>query len=68
MSNITIEIPQKILQRGAPRRLLVVDPKEFERELRRRWELDDVRESTRVARREWKQGKVKLIRDLKELM
>ena len=67
MPNITIEIPPKILQRGASRRLLVVDPKEFEQELRQRWELDDVRESTRVAHREWKQGKAKLVQDLKEL-
>lgn len=68
MTTITIEIPKKVLQNGGARRLLVVDPKEFERELRRRWEVDDAKEASRIARQEWKYGKARLVKDLKVLM
>ncbi|MDP3772514.1 MAG: hypothetical protein Q8Q94_04060 [bacterium] len=44
MSTITIKIPKKILERSATRRL-IIDPKEFEKELWRRWEMGDAREA-----------------------
>jgi hypothetical protein len=84
MPTITIEIPKKILERGGSsrRRLTVVDPEEFEKEMRRRWELEDATarsggaddqggdaiEASRAARREWKEGKTRQIKSLKELM
>ncbi len=68
MPTITIEIPQKVLARGVTRRLIVVDPKEFEKELWTRWELEDAKEASRAARREWKEGKTRQIAHLKELM
>ena len=62
-------IPKKILSgRHGDRQLVVVDPKEFEKELRRRWEEKDALHASRAARREWKQGKTRQIKDLKELM
>ena len=69
MATITIEIPRKILERGgSSRRLVVVDPKQFEKELRRRWETKDAIDASRSARREWREGKTRQIRSLKELM
>jgi hypothetical protein len=69
MPTITIEIPKKILERrGSSRRLIVVDPKEFEKEMRRRWETGDALEASRAARREWKKGMTRQIASLKELM
>ncbi|MEK7532409.1 MAG: hypothetical protein AAB579_02295 [Patescibacteria group bacterium] len=69
MPTITIEIPKKILERGgSSRRLVVVDPKEFEKEMRRQWEEKDALEASRAARREWKEGKTRQIRSLRELM
>lgn len=56
MATITIEIPKKILERGgSARRLLVVNPKEFEKEMWRRWEIRDVKKTSRAARREWEE-------------
>ena len=69
MPTITIEIPKKILERGgSSRRLVVVDPKEFEKEIRRKWEENDTREAIRIARQEQKSGKLRVVKDLKELM
>mgnify|MGYP001561665325 CR=1 FL=1 len=69
MPTITIEIPKKILERGkSSRRLVVVDPKEFEREIQRRWEEKDALEASREGRLAWKQGRTRLVSDLKELM
>ena len=69
MPSITIEIPKKILERGgSSRRLVVVDPKEFEKEVRRKWEENDTREAVRIARQEQKAGKLRTLKDLKELM
>ena len=68
MTTLTIEIPKNVLERKTSRRLLVVDPKEFESELRDRWENEDARAASRVARREWKTGKAKLVLDLKTMM
>ena len=69
MTTITIEIPKKILERGgSSRRLVVVDPKEFEKEMRQRWEINDAKEALREARQAWKQGKTRQIGSLKELM
>jgi len=66
---ITIEIPKKILERGgSSRRLVVVDPKEFEKEIQRRWETYGALEASRAARRDWKGGKTRRIASLKELM
>lgn len=67
-NSLVIEIPKKILQGGTARRLVVVDPKEFEKEMRRRWEEKDALEASRAARREWKEGKTRQIASLKELM
>ena len=68
MPTITIEIPKKILQGGTTRRLIAVDPKAFEKELRRKWEEKDVIEAVRVMEREKKRGKLRIVNDLKELM
>ena len=69
MATITIEIPKKILERGgASRRLIVVDPKEFGKEMQRKWEEEDAVRASKAARREWKEGKARVISDLKELM
>ncbi len=69
MATITIEIPDKILTgRKSVRRLVAVDPKEFEKELRRRWELQDAKEAIREARRAWREGKVRLVADLGEII
>ena len=69
MPTITIEIPKKILERGgSSRRLLVVDPKEFERDIQRKWEENDTREAIRIARQEQKSGKLRTLKDLKDLI
>ena len=69
MATITIEIPEKILSgHGASRRLIVVDPKEFEKEIQRKWEENDTREAIQIARQEQKSGKLRVVKDLKELM
>ena len=68
MPTITIEIPKKILERGTLQKLIVVNPKEFEKELRRRWELEDAKEAVREARQAWKQGKARLVSDLGEII
>lgn len=67
MPSFVIEIPKKVLALGASRRLLVVDPVAFEKEMRKRWEKDDAIEASRAARREWKRGKTRPIKSLKEL-
>ena len=69
METITITIPKKILsgQHGA-RKLVVVDPKEFEKEIRRKWEEADTRHAIKVAQQERKRGKLKIVADLKEVM
>lgn len=69
MPSITIEIPKKIFERGrSSRRLVVVDPKEFEKEMRRNWEEDDTKRAIKVFRQEKKRGKLKIVNDLKEIM
>ena len=69
MNTITIEIPKKILSgRGVSRRLVVVDPKEFKKEMRRRWEEKDALEAVRTMEREKKQGKLRVLKSLKELI
>lgn len=69
METITITIPKKILSgTKGTRHLVVVDPKEFEKELRRRWEIEDTRKAVREAHRAWKQGKVRLVSDLGEII
>ncbi|MEK7083027.1 MAG: hypothetical protein AAB972_02550 [Patescibacteria group bacterium] len=69
METITITIPKKMLSgRNVGRRLIVVDPKEFEKELRRKWEEKDALEAVRVMEREKKQGKLRTLKSLKNLM
>ena len=68
MNTITIEIPKKILERGTAQKLMVVNPKEFERELRQRWEMEDAKEALREARQAWKRGKARLVSDLGEII
>ena len=68
MAILTIEIPKKILERGTTQKLVVVNPKEFEKELRRRWEIEDAKKAVREARHAWKRGKARLISDLGEII
>ena len=69
METITITIPKKILSgRHGARKLVVVDPKEFEKEIRRKWEEADTRHAIKVAQQERKRGKLKIVADLKEVM
>lgn len=85
MATITIEIPDEVLTgRKSVRRLVAVDPKEFEKELRRRWDLGDAKKASKTARREWeekdtleavrimererKQGKLRVLTSMKALM
>lgn len=69
METITIEIPKKILERGASsRRLVVVDPKEFEKEMRRRWEIEDAKRALKAAREEERNGTAREIKSLRDLM
>ncbi|MDP3762553.1 MAG: hypothetical protein Q8Q97_00580 [bacterium] len=67
MATLTIEIPKSILKRKSSAKLLVVDPKEFEKELRREWEIQDAFIARKTARREYKTGKARELKDLKEL-
>ncbi|MDP3934851.1 MAG: hypothetical protein Q8Q46_01375 [Candidatus Giovannonibacteria bacterium] len=68
MSTITIEIPKEVLKRANGRKLLVVDPKEFEKELRRSWETDDALKASRLGRREHGLGKTKTLKSLSQLI
>ena len=68
MSTITIEIPKKILKRGNSRKLVVVDPKEFEKEIRRRWEIEDAKQASKQARKEMRNGTAREIKSLRELI
>ena len=69
MPTITIEIPKKILERGrSARRLVVVDPKEFEKEIRRQWEEKDALEAVRVMELEKRQGKLRVLKSLRDLI
>ena len=68
MATITIEIPKEILKRANGRRLLVVDPKEFERDLRRSWEMGDATSALKITRQEQKSGKLKELKSLRQLM
>ena len=68
MPSLIIEIPKKVLERRSSRRLIVVDPVEFEHQLRRRWEMEDARVASNQARREEKLGKAHAIKSLRELM
>ena len=69
MNTITIEIPKEILSgRRGGRRLVLVDPKTFEKEIRRKWQEEDAVKASKAARREWKEGKARPVSDLKELM
>ncbi len=69
METITITIPKKMLSdRYATRRLVLVEPSELTQEARRRWEIEDAKEASREGRLALKQGKARLVSDLKELM
>jgi len=69
MATITIEIPNELFARGkTPRRLLAVDPTEFDKEMRRRWEEQDALAASRAARREWKERTTKRIASVRELI
>lgn len=68
MPTITIEIPKKILERGGSRKLVVVDPKEFEKEMRRQWEIEDAKQALKEARKEVRNGTAREIKSLRELM
>ena len=68
MPSITIEIPKKILQREGTRKLVVVDPKEFGKEIRHRWEIEEVKQASREARKEVRNGTAREIKSLRELM
>ena len=66
---ITITIPKKMLSnRYATRQLILVESQELSKEARRRWEIEDTREAIKIARQEKKQGRLKAVRDLKEIM
>lgn len=69
MENIIITIPKKMLSRRyAAKQLILVEPKELTKEARRRWEIEDAVEASRAGRLAWKQGKTRIVSDLKELM
>lgn len=69
METITITIPKKMLSnRYATRQLILVEPQELNKEARRRWEIEDAKEALREARLAQKQGKLRRVTDLKELM
>ena len=68
MVTITIEIPKKILERGgSSRRLVVVDAKEFEKEMRR-WETEGAKRALKEAREEERNGTAREIKSLRDLM
>lgn len=70
--------------RYGTRQLILVEPKELTQEARRRWEIEDAKGASLAARREWeeidtrqaikiarqekKQGRLKVVADLKEIM
>ncbi|OGF82534.1 hypothetical protein A2924_02025 [Candidatus Giovannonibacteria bacterium RIFCSPLOWO2_01_FULL_44_16] len=68
MANIIIEIPKEVLKRGGNRKFLVVDPKEFAKDLKRSWEMSDALEASRLGRREHRLGKTKVLKSLKQLI
>lgn len=69
METITITIPKKMLSnRYGTRQLALVELKELTQEVRRRWEIEDAKEASREGRMAWKEGKARLVSDLKELM
>ncbi|KKT28846.1 hypothetical protein A3G55_01910 [Candidatus Giovannonibacteria bacterium RIFCSPLOWO2_12_FULL_44_25] len=68
MATITIEIPKEILKRANGRKLLVVDPKEFAKDLQRSWEMDDALKASRLGRREHRLGKTKILKNLSRLI
>ncbi|MEK7084791.1 MAG: hypothetical protein AAB932_06155 [Patescibacteria group bacterium] len=69
METITITIPRKMLSnRYRTRRLVLVEQKELTQEAKRRWEREDAEEASREGRLARKQGKARLVSDLKELM
>ena len=68
MANLIIEIPKDVLKRGGNRRLLVVDPKEFAKDLKRSWEMGDTVDAVKIARQEQKSGKLKELKSLRQLM
>ena len=69
MGTITITIPKKMLSnRYATKQLILVEPQELSQEARRHWEIEDAVEASREGRLAWKQGKVRVVSDLKELM
>ena len=68
MATITIEIPEKVLKRGSSQRLLVVNPKEFAKDLKKSWEMGDATEALKIARQEHRAGKLKELKSLRQLM
>mgnify|MGYP001597081041 CR=1 FL=1 len=69
METLTISIPKKILSgRNSTRRLVVVDPKEFEKELRQQWEMKEAKQAVTEARKEIRNGTAREIRSVRELM
>ena len=68
MATITIDIPEKILKRGSSQRLLVVNPKDFARDLKKSWEIGDAAEALKIARQEHRLGKLKELKSLRQLM
>lgn len=68
METITITIPKKVFSGHQNTRLVVVDPKKFERELRRRWEIEDAKGAIREARLAWRGGRARLVSDLGEII
>ncbi len=69
METITITIPKKMLSsRYATKQLILVEPKELTQEARRRWEIEDAKKASREGRLAWKQGKARIVSDLKELI
>lgn len=64
--------------------LVLAEPKDLTKEAKRRWEIENAKEASQTARREWeeadtrraikiaqqerKQGKLRVVADLKEIM
>ena len=48
--------------------MVVVDPKEFEKEVRRRWEIEEAKQASREARKEVRNGTAREIKSLRELV
>ena len=68
MATLTIEIPKEVLKQKTSRRLLVVDPKKFEMDLRRSWEMEDAVRASKLGRQEYKLGKTKALNSLSRLI